>query len=57
MNEKCILIRISLKIVPNGPIYNPALAQIVTWHRTDNKPLTEPMLTQFIDAYIRHWGD
>ena len=34
MNEKfCILIKISLKFVPKGPIdNNPALVQIMAWH-------------------------
>ena len=50
----------------------PALVQIMAWCRSGNKPLfepmmvclpthicvtlPEPMLTQFTDAYIRHWG-
>ena len=55
MNEMCcILIRISLKFVPKGPIdYKAALVQVMTWHSTGDKALFEPMLTQFIDAYIR----
>ena len=58
MNGKfCILIRISPKFVPKVQIYNmPALVQVMAWRRTSNKPLSEPMLTQFIDAYMRHWG-
>ena len=54
MNETfCILIRISLKFVPKGAINNiPALVQIMGWRRTGAKPLSEAMLTQFIDAYI-----
>ena len=49
----CILSKISLKFVPNGPIdNNPALVQIMAWCRIGHKPLSEPMLTQFIDAYI-----
>ena len=49
MNEKiCILIRISLKFVPKGPINNiPALVQMMAWRRSGDKPLSEPMLTQF----------
>ena len=40
MNETfCILIRISLKHVPKGPIdNNPALVRIMSWCRTGNKP-------------------
>ena len=50
-----IPIPISLKFVPKGPIdYNSALVQVVAWHRADEKPLPESMLTQFNDAYIRH---
>ena len=56
MNEKfCILIKISLKFVPKGPIDNkPALVQIMAWHLFGAKSLSEPMLIQFIDAYMRH---
>ena len=56
LNEKmCILIKISLKFVPKGPIDNiPALVQIMVWRQIGDKPLSEPMLAQFTDAYIRH---
>ena len=56
LNENVwILIKISLKFVPRGPIDNkPALVQVIAWCRTSDKPLLEPMLTQFIDAYMRH---
>ena len=51
----CILVRISLKIVLKGPIdNNPALVQITAWRRIGDKPLSEPMLTWFTDAYMRH---
>ena len=55
MNEKfCILIRISLKIVPKDPTDNdPALVQIMAWCRTGDMPLSEPMQTQFTDTYMR----
>ena len=50
-----ISIRISLKFVPNGPIYNKAvLVQVKAWRLTGDNPLPEPMLTQFTDAYMRH---
>ena len=40
-----IFIKISLKFVPKGPIDNiPALVQIMAWHQTDDKPLSEPMM-------------
>ena len=56
MNEKNgILIQISLKFVPKGPINNiPALVQIMAWCRSSNKPLSGPMLTQFTDPYMQH---
>ena len=55
MNEKsCISIWISLKFVPKDPIdNNSALVQVMALRRTSDKPLSESMLTQFIDAYIR----
>ena len=62
-NFKCIFlyendripILISLKFVPRSPIYNmPAFVQIMAWRRPGDKPLSEPMLTQFTDAYMRH---
>ena len=56
MNEKsCILIWISLKFVPKGPIDNKAaLDQEMAWRRTGDKPLPELMLPQFADAYMQH---
>ena len=53
-----IPIQISLKCVPRSPIDNkPALIQVVVWRRIGDKPLPEPMMTQFTDAYMLHWGD
>ena len=50
-----IPIWISLNFVPRSPIDNkPALVQVMAWCRTGDKPLPEPMLTQFTDAYMRH---
>ena len=59
MDEKfCILIQISLMFVPKGPINNIAgLVQMMAWCRLGNKPLSEPMLTQFTDAYLGHKGE
>ena len=34
---------------------NPALVQMMVWCRPGDKSLSEPMLTQFTDAYVRHW--
>ena len=48
-----ILITISLKFIPNGPIdYKSALVRVMAWHRIGEKPLPKSMLTQFTDAYI-----
>ena len=54
VNEKfCILIKVSLKFVPKGPIKNnAALVEILAWCRICEKLLSEPMLTRFIDAYM-----
>ena len=60
-NLKCIfvnendrnLIWFSLKFVPRSPVDNkPSLFQVMTWQQTGDKPLSEPILTQFTDAYI-----
>ena len=53
MNEKLHLIQMSLKFVPKGLIDNTsALVQVMAWHRIGDKPLPEPMLTHFTDAYM-----
>ena len=53
-NDK-ITIQISLKFVPRSPIDNRTeLVQVMAWRRTGNKPLPEPILPQFTDAYMRH---
>ena len=56
MNEKfCIVIQISLKFVLMGPNDNKVvLILVMAWYLTGDKPLSETMLTQVIDAYIRH---
>ena len=42
-----MLIEISLKFVPKGPINNiPALVQIMAWHQPGDKPLSEPMMVR-----------
>ena len=55
VNEKfCILIKISLKFVPKRPIdNNSALVWIMACRPIGNKPLSEPMLIRFTDAYMR----
>ena len=41
-----IQIQVSLKFVPKSPIGNKlALFQIMAWHRTGYKSLSEPMIT------------
>ena len=51
LNEMLNFLKISLKFVPKGPIYNKsALVQVMAWRRTGAKPLPEPTLTQFTDA-------
>ena len=46
VNENfCILLEISLKFVPKVSIdNNPALVQIMAWHRIGDKPLPEAMM-------------
>ena len=49
---KCIYLNENDRIP--SPIDNkPALVQVMAWHRTGDKPLPEPMLTQSTDAYMR----
>ena len=44
-----IPIKISLKFVPDGPINNiPSLVQIMVWHRSGAKPLSEPMMVSLL---------
>ena len=49
-----ILITISLKLVPKGPINDiPALVQIMAWRRPGDKPLSEPMIARLpTDIYV-----
>ena len=56
LNENVwIPIEISLKFIPKSLINNiPALVQIMVWRRTGDRPLYEPMMTRFNDAYMRH---
>ena len=50
-----IPMEISLKPFRRSPIYNkPTLIQVMAWRRIGDKPWTEPMMTQFTDAYMRH---
>ena len=47
MNEKFLL-----KFVPKGPINNNPDVWLMAWRRIGDKSLSEPMLTQFTDAFI-----
>ena len=51
------MIKISRKFLPNCVIDNDAaLVQIMAWHRIGGKPLSETILIQFTDVYMRHCG-
>ena len=61
----CILIQISLKVVPMSLIYNQtALFKIMAWRRAGNKSLSEPMAAlqhkilthSFCLNELTHWG-
>ena len=44
-----------LKYVPMGLIGNISdLFQIMAWRRTGDKSLSEPMMAEFTDTYMRH---
>ena len=50
-----ILIQISLRFVPRGPVdTKPALVQVMAWCQIGEKPLPVLMMIRFTDAYIRH---
>ena len=50
LNENVwILINISLKFVPKGPINNiPTLVRVMAWRRPGNKPSSEPMMIRLL---------
>ena len=58
LNENVwISIKISPKFIHKGPIDNiPGLVQRMAWRRPGDKPLSEPMMVWFTDAYMRHWA-
>ena len=42
-------------LLPRGPMYNkPTLVYIMDWCRIGAKPLSEPMMVYFTDAYMCH---
>ena len=48
-------IKISRKFVPCCLIKNiPALVRIIAWRQPSENPLSQPMMAQFIDTYMRH---
>ena len=59
MNEKlCILNPVSLKLVFKSPIDSMlASVQVMTRCQIGDKPLPEPMLTQFTDIYVALGGE
>ena len=56
-NEKfCILIKIPLNFVPQGPINNiPELVQIMVRRRPGDKPLSEPMMVSLLTHICVTW--
>ena len=50
LNENVlVLIKISLKFIPKGPINNiPALVQVMVWRRPGDKPLSEPIMVSLL---------
>ena len=52
-----IPIQISLKYVARSTIdKKTALVQVMGWHQTGNKPLSELMMTKYNDASMRQQG-
>ena len=33
------------------------MIQVMAWRRIGDKPLPDPMMTQFTDAYMQHKGE
>ena len=58
LNEKFyILIKFPLNLAFKTAIdKKQALVYIMAWHPIGDKPLSEPMLTRFTDAYMPHQG-
>ena len=50
-----VLIQISLKFIPKGPIDDKlTLVQVKAWCLTSKKPLSEAMMGYFSDEYMHH---
>ena len=57
-NVFVFFIRISSKFVAKSPVDNkPTLVQVTAWRRIGDKPLPEPVLPQFTEEYMRHYGE
>ena len=54
-----IVIQISLKFVPNGPINTidnkSSVVQVMAWCLFRDKPLAKPMVNQFTNAIWHNW--
>ena len=35
-------------------VYSKELVEVMPWRRLGEKPLTEPILAEFINVYMRH---
>ena len=54
-NDVDIIMQISLKFGSKGSNdNNSALIEIMAWHRIGDKPLPEPMMSEFMDAVWCH---
>ena len=52
------MIQFSLKYVPLSLIdIKPALVQVMVWRQTGDKPLPGPIMAQFTDIYMQHYGE
>ena len=50
-----IPIQMSLKFVPRSPVDNTlALVHVMAWGQAGNKPLPEPLMTQYTDTNRQH---
>ena len=45
------ILKFAVKVTTDN---NAALVKVMAWHREDTKPLPEPMITQFDNAYMHH---
>ena len=51
-----IPIQFFLKLVARSLIDSKPV-QVMAWRQISDKPLPEPMVAQFTDAYMLHYGD